>query len=281
MNIKKINILPWLLCAFIQGYGQDIPDSTQNANITNSSEPHTAPSPITPTRALLWADEFNDTEINTNKWEIMHIKRRTDPTGRDAWWHKDNAYLSGTGHLVIRTSQLADGSYAGACIRSKGKYEPRYGYFEVRAKLQKEEGHWGAFWLFTKGVNTVGNQGEDGTEIDVFESPYIGLGRDSMQSALHYDGYEEAHRNKGKTVIGMNFNDGNWHTFGVEWTPEGYRFFYDDVMVWETDFGGVSKVPQYLKISDEIGTWGGILDIRKANLPDYMLVDYVRVYDRR
>ncbi len=36
-------------------------------------------------------------------------------------------------------------------------------------------------------------------------------------------------------------------------------------------------MPLYIKLSDEIGDWGG--DISEANLPDNFLVDYVRVYD--
>jgi hypothetical protein len=36
-------------------------------------------------------------------------------------------------------------------------------------------------------------------------------------------------------------------------------------------------VPEYILLSDEIGKWGG--DIKKTELPDQFLVDYVRVYD--
>ena len=36
-------------------------------------------------------------------------------------------------------------------------------------------------------------------------------------------------------------------------------------------------MPLYIKLSDEVGKWGG--DIAKATLPDEFLVDYVRVYD--
>ena len=46
---------------------------------------------------------------------------------------------------------------------------------------------------------------------------------------------------------------------------------------WRTEAGGVCQVPLYIKLSDEVGKWGG--DIRKARLPDRFLVDYVRVYD--
>ena len=51
----------------------------------------------------------------------------------------------------------------------------------------------------------------------------------------------------------------------------------DGKEMWRTDAGGVCQVPEYLKLSDEIGNWAG--DITKASMPDQFLVDYVRVYD--
>jgi len=54
-------------------------------------------------------------------------------------------------------------------------------------------------------------------------------------------------------------------------------FYVDNKEVWRTRDGGVCQVPLYLKLSVEIGDWVG--DIKKAALPDYFVVDYVRVYD--
>lgn len=51
----------------------------------------------------------------------------------------------------------------------------------------------------------------------------------------------------------------------------------DGKETWRTKAGGVSQVPEFMKLSDEIGSWAG--DIKKATLPDQFLVDYVRVYD--
>ena len=48
--------------------------------------------------------------------------------------------------------------------------------------------------------------------------------------------------------------------------------------LWRTKAGGVSQVPEFLKLTEEIGKWGG--DIAKAQLPDYFEVDYVRVYQK-
>lgn len=237
------------------------------------------PGTVSVDRKLIWQDEFDGDNIDQAKWNIVHAKRRKDPDGRDAWWSKNNCYLN-KGNLVIRTSG-SDSAYAGGCINTEGKFERRFGYYETKIKLQTQEGHWGAFWLFAPSVNHVGNEGRDGTEIDIFESVWVGKGMDKVQSALHYDGYNEHHKKSNQRVEGMYMNDGGWHIFGCEWTDKYYRFYYDDKLVWETNFGGVSQVPQHIILSDEIGLWDGTYDIRKAKLPDYMIVDYVRVYDKR
>ena len=250
-------------------------------SLSGCKDKETEEAPGIPERILIWSDEFEGTTLDETKWNIYH-QERIKPGGPLAWWDRDNISVEG-GHLVVKTSRRTDGVYASGAINTQNKYENTYGYYEIRVKLQKEQGHWGAFWLFTPGVNTTtGNrQGKDGTEIDIFESPFIGLGQDRVQSALHYDGYAAQHRSTEKSTYNMGLNDGNWHTFAVDWTPLWYRFYYDDVMVWETNFGGVSRVPQFMIISDEVGAWGGLIDITRANLPDYMLVDYVRVYNRK
>jgi hypothetical protein len=51
----------------------------------------------------------------------------------------------------------------------------------------------------------------------------------------------------------------------------------DGQKTWRSTAGGVCQVPQYMLLSDEIGSWAG--DITKAKLPDQFMVDYVRVYD--
>lgn len=299
-KIKKSIVRPIVglqvsLCLFAGACTKSIPEIAPQAdekiaakNISSMkvlAAPPTPTTPIAPSadRVMVWNDEFNGSSIETNKWEILQKIKRTDPSGRDAWWLTKNAYVNGTGTLVIRTTKEPDGSYAGACIRTKGKFERAFGYYEARIRLAKQQGHWGAFWLFAESVNNVNGDGTDGTEIDVMEYPYAGRGttqdQDKVQAALHYDGYGTFHHQTWETITGLNLNNDKFHTFGVEWTPTKYRFIYDGKLVWEeTVFGGISKVPQHILISDEIGIWGG--DIRLAALPDRMYVDYVRVYDK-
>lgn len=63
----------------------------------------------------------------------------------------------------------------------------------------------------------------------------------------------------------------------MHWKPDEYVFYVDGKETWRTDAGGVSQVPQFIKLTEEIGKWDG--DITKAKLPDHFFVDYVRVYE--
>jgi hypothetical protein len=99
---------------------------------------------------------------------------------------------------------------------------------------------------------------------------------DRINMALHWDGYGEDHMSEGEQFVIPGLSNG-WHTFGLYWTPDVYVFYVDGEETWRTSAGGVSQVPAYVKLTDEVGEWAG--DIHEADLPDYTLFDYVRVYD--
>ena len=139
--------------------------------------------------------------------------------------------------------------------------------------MPTQPGHWPAFWLMSKGVNTVGDDGRDGTEIDIMEMPW----RDGrLTSNLHWDGYGKAHKSAG-TKFSVPAVTNGFHTFSLLWQPTNYVFYVDGKEVWQSAAGGVSQQPEYLKLTEEIGTWAG--KIQDAQLPDAFEVDYVRVYD--
>lgn len=215
---------------------------------------------------LAWNDEFDGDALDRSKWEVPNNPRR------DGFWSPEAVSLDGEGNLVISTFE-EDGKYYDACVRTRGKYEHAFGYYVARIRLQKEVGHWSAFWLYNGCVGKVGNEGRDGTEIDIMEKPWL---NDTVQHALHWDGYGDAHESVGEKVEVPGVMDG-YHTFSLWWTPEEYVFYVDGKETWRTKAGGVCQVPLYIKLSDEIGPWAG--DIKKADLPDEFLVDYVRVYD--
>jgi Ca2+-binding EF-hand superfamily protein len=215
---------------------------------------------------LIWHDEFGGTKLDESKWDVPNNRRR------DGWWSPKAVSLDGKGHLAIST--LKDGNrYLDACVRTRGKFEHAHGYYVARVKLQGQPGHWSAFWLYNSSVGKIGNEGRDGTEIDIMEKPWLD---DQVQHALHWDGYGKAHKSEGKVSKVPGVMDG-FRTFSLWWKADEYVFYVDGKETWRTDAGGVCQVPLYIKLSDEIGKWGG--DITKAKLPDRFLTDYVRVYD--
>lgn len=218
---------------------------------------------------LTFEDQFDGNTIDAKKWSHAPEWQRKD--GR---WSDQDAFLDGKGHLIIRISER-NGKYYSGAIRTKDKFEQTYGYYEIRCQLPKEEGFWTAFWLMGDSVHQVGNEGRDGTEIDIFESPFTKESK--IQHALHWDGYGAAHKSDGKAPYIAGIYEG-FHTFALEWNENEYIFYVDNKETWRTSAGGVSQAPAYMKITAEVGKWGG--NIQNAQLPAELVVDYVRVYER-
>jgi beta-glucanase (GH16 family) len=216
---------------------------------------------------LAWHDEFDGSTLDESKWETPRDGKR-----REAWWMREAVSLDGKGHLLIRTYKNGD-RYIDGCARTRGKYEHTFGYYVARIKLQKQPGHWSAFWLYNTSEGRIGNQGRDGSEIDIMEKPWLHY---RVNHAIHWDGYGKEHRSAGKVARAPNLMQG-FHTYSLLWSPTQYVFYIDGKETWRTTAGGVCQVPLYIKLSDEVGDWAG--DIKKVNLPDEFLVDYVRVYD--
>lgn len=218
---------------------------------------------------LVWSDEFNGTALDFGKWEYRGLGPR-----RDAINVKEAVSLDGKGHLVL-TTKRSDDRYHTAMIGTQDKYERTFGYFECRAKFQRQIGHWSAFWLQSPTLGEpVGEPAKAGTEIDVFE--YLRSRGDKIQHTLHWDGYGQHHKSATQIaeIPGLTRD---WHTIGFLWTPTHYAFYVDGKETWRTD-KGVSQRAQYMILSLEVGKWAG--DIAEAELPDSLYVDYVRVYTK-
>ncbi len=211
----------------------------------------------------VWHDEFNGNHLDADKWQV-----RTGPR-RDGVWSADNISVK-DGQLILK-AESADGKYTTGAIWSRDRFQQQYGLFVIRAKLPREKGHWVGFWLYSDSVKNVGDEGRDGTEMDIMEQ--VSMKR-RIQHALHWDGYGEFHKQVKKEIALAN-PDG-YHVYALWWTPTEYHFYVDGVETWTTTDGGISQVPEFIQITDEIAPWAG--DIRNAHLPDYFYVDYVRVY---
>lgn len=239
---------------------------------------------------LTWSDEFEGAgPIDSTKWEQPEYNRRSNDQGPDGWWSKEDAYLDGEGHLVIRARRIDNRNddndpydYSTGALRSYGRFEQKFGKFEARCQLPDQAGWWVAFWLFSTSVFNEDGSGQDGTEIDIME----GFGwNEIIHHNLHWDGYGEAHASDGfkQTIEGVGTG---FHTYTLEWSDSVYVFLVDGIETYRSNAGGVSQVPAYVKLTGELSTRPGLSGEGWANdpsgsyFPDYFLVDYVRVWQR-
>lgn len=226
---------------------------------------------VTDTLIMIWNDEFNGVTLDNTKWDHCPNWFRQGKS----YWHDDNAWVDGQGNLKLKVSESNGTVYAGA-VRTHNRYNQKYGYFEVRCKVPQIKGGWAAFWMMPYG-NKVGSQGNDGTELDIFES--INGWNGKIQHALHWDGYGAEHQKASKSMTDWGLYDGNYHKFGMMWTPEEYIFYIDDIETWRTSAGGVSDVEQYMKLTMEVSnqTWPGNWN-EQTTKPITWAIDYVRTY---
>ncbi len=219
---------------------------------------------------LIWHDDFLGEQIDGTKWR--HCPEWDRCEGQCKWSEQD-AYVDGKGNLMLRIRKR-DGRIFSGAVRTKGLFEKKFGYFEIRCKMPPIKGGWCAFWMMPAAGSPVGDEGRDGTEIDVFES--IDSENGNGNHALHWDGYGKDLKSQVHRVENRPDLYGGYHSFAVLWNEKEYVFYIDDKESWRSSAGGVMQVPAYMKITMEAAKWAG--DIHKDELPKFMLVDYVRVY---
>ena len=216
---------------------------------------------------LVWSDDFNGASLDASKWT-----HRPDGPRRDGWWSSKAVSLDGQGHLVLSALRQGNRVITGDIITA-GKFEHRFGYYTCRVRFPSQPGYWPTFWLTCDSVLKDGTLGRSGTEIDIFEKPRLG---DQIEHNLHWDGYGARHQCAGhrEKISGLS-------QVGTRSASGGSRrntsFTSMARRPGSTDAGGVSQVPEYMLLSEEVGPWAG--KINPAMLPDSLLVDYVRVYD--
>lgn len=218
---------------------------------------------------LVWADEFENAKLDLAKWRHRSLGPR-----KDAINIKEAVEVHPGGFLVIKTERVANEIFTGM-ISTQNRFMPTYGYFETRVFLPRERGMWAAFWLQSPTVEEADKVvAKAGAEVDIFE--YLGNNIRRVNQALHWNGYgpERESRNKKSRVRELRKG---WHTFGLEWTAEGYTYYVNGEPTWSIQ-EGVSQRSQYLILSIEVGEWAG--KIKRADLPENFVVDYVRVYQK-
>lgn len=230
---------------------------------------------------LVWSDEFDGAKASA-----PDAKKWTYDVGANGWGNhelenytnsRENSFLDGEGHLVIRAIKTNDG-YTSARLKTKGLYSVAYGRIAARLKLPKGQGIWPAFWMLGDDIDTAG--WPKCGEIDVME--FIGKSPDTAYFTLHGPGYSGG----GGLSKAVPLPDpAAFHTYGIEWAPESLTFLLDDQPVrtlTPKDLPAGTKWvfdhPHFLLLNLAVGGgWPGNPDATTTFPQDY-LIDWVRAW---
>jgi beta-glucanase (GH16 family) len=256
----------------------------------------------------VWSDEFDGAAQqlpdpskwafdvgNADGWGNHELETYCSPNGgytKECDPQRPNAFLDGSGHLVLRAQRNTDRVWTSARINTIGLKSFQYGRIEARMKLPVGAGLWPAFWLLGANFDTV--KWPASGSVDVVENVSLssstnGLGPSMIRSTLHGPNYSKANGLWHDLILpnGARVDDGSFHTYGVIWSPGMIQFYVDDPAniffvedASEVPDGGewVFDHPFFIIINLAVGGyWPGNPDATTPNPAD-VLVDYVRVY---
>ncbi|MBR2467329.1 MAG: glycoside hydrolase family 16 protein [Clostridia bacterium] len=249
---------------------------------------------------LVWADEFDGTELDRTKWDYrLSMMQKMHPA-----WSDKGVRLDGEGNCVFTVIEDENGNPVSSQLQTgynfmdqplektafyndhlqwtvgklrEDKFTKKYGYFECRCRLQSKDGWWSAFWIQSPIIGASLDPEKTGIEIDIMEcfKPGTIAGHNAFWGGYGLD-------RQYKRVGGKDVSREAWHTFGLLWDESGYTFYVDgeeDGRITEP----VSKTPQFILISTEVQGYRREdhtpTKEARAAVGDTFLVDYVRVFD--
>ena len=250
---------------------------------------------------LVWNDEFDGRELDTTKWNFrLNFWGRRFPAFTD-----EGLELDGQSHMKIHLVKRPDGSYCSAQLQTGGivydipkeypqsfwpfgayeqmKFLHKFGYYEIRCRLNKQSGWWVAFWLQSPSIGAHPDPRRAGVECDIMESQEYAQDK-TIRCGNIWNGYGVNCAGSGHKHPLLEDTPDGWHHFGVDWSKDGYVFYADGKEVNRVD-GPVSETEQFVLVTTEPMGYRAAVDpkadpaLDKVVFPEYFEVDYVRVFD--
>merc|ERR1712038_1057111 len=226
---------------------------------------------------LVWADEFDGSEVDTSKWGYDYCRGCGN---NEAQRYTDENAEVIDGKLVITARRSSWGEYTSSKLESKMSW--KYGKFEISARVPAGRGTWPAFWMLPT-ENEYGGWPWSG-EIDVLE--HVGYDEGKIHGTVHTGAYNHM---KGTQKGGSTYiHDATtaFHTYTVEWEENSMKWFVDGNQYYEFyKHGGSAEWPFdqnfYIILNLAVGgSWGGAQGIGANAFPTSFEIDYVRAYKR-
>lgn len=251
---------------------------------------------------LVWADEFDGTELDTTKWGF-----RLNYWGKPGKAYTDKGVvLDGNSHIELHRTER-DGYYVSPQLQTgsnsfdvpvtgtdnpwgneneiwklgileKPKFEHRFGYYECRCKFQNHpEDMWSAFWTQSASIGTRFEPEWCGIESDIMEC----FVKNEVTSGNIMNGYGKQFVEQCRIRYPLEETADGWHYFGMDWQPDGYVFYCDGKETARCS-ENVSLVPQFILLTTEVQGYrrNQPRKVGEKFIDDAFIVDFVRVFDK-
>jgi beta-glucanase (GH16 family) len=258
-----------------------------------SPQPTPAPVPPTPGMRLVWEDDFNGTQLNRSRWNVL------EQLHRGGVYTKENVHIEG-GALVLRTvaqNFTINGlNYfvSSGAVNTSGLAEQKYGRWEVRVKLPMVGRTTGytlhsSIWLFDDAKNP--QRSGCSQEIDVVEQYTSGSSTAASKAVAAIHPFNGSHAAKctkvpyhrGNTVAQGDWSS-NWTTFAVDWTEDWIVMRVNDEPY--AVFGPPATEPWALRAFTDplfLALTACVMDREPPSpddeFPQEYMIDWVKVYE--
>lgn len=262
-------------------------DESETENITKTETPEIEG------YNLLWSDEFDEDELDVNKWN--REPREPGWTNEELQEYTtitDNIFVR-DGKLVLKAIKTKDENgndyYTSGKVTGQNKTDFMYGKVVVSAKTPEGQGLWPAIWMMPTDEDYYGQWPKCG-EIDIME--VLGNQTHIAYGTVHY-GEPHAEQQGIYTLDNGSFSE-DFHEYSVEWEPGEMRFYidgnhYHTVNDWFTRVEGEEEKPYpapfdqtfFVQMNLAVGgTWPGDPDETTDFDNAEFMIDYVRVYQK-
>lgn len=237
---------------------------------------------------LVWSDEFNYTGLpDESKWSY--------DVGGSGWGNNEAQYYTDSrlknaevkgGYLYINAikEDFEGKKYTSARLVTRTKGDWLYGRIEVKAKLPDGVGMWPAIWMLPTDYAYGG--GFTSGEIDIMENlgyiPYY------IAATVQTKSYNAPLGTQKTAIINISDCYTEFHKYILEWETGEMRIYVDSqlYLTFKNDNTGFETWPFdkqfHLLLNIAVGgTYGGAQGIDDTIFPRTMVIDYVRVYQKK
>ncbi len=245
--------------------------------------------------SLFWNDEFSSNKLDVAKWNYNLENGCPSLCGwgnseLQSFTNSDENLYMKSGNLIIEA--IHDGNtYSSGRINTDNKFEFKYGRVDVRVAMPSVSGTWAALFMLNKNytISDPGKYWPSGGEIDIVE--YLGENHNDILGTGHYGSdFPTNHRYNSKhygAQNGTSFNEA-YYVYSIVWEENKITWLVNNVEYHSMTPQATALNGQPYPFNDEfyfvfaLSVGGNLTQVHpvSANFPDYLIVDYIRIYKK-